>query len=49
MQKALKDIPIMERPIPNGVIQADGDYFYIENPPGSAIKHLGAESEIIIE
>ena len=49
MQKALKDIPIAERPIPNGVIQADGDYFYIENPPGSAIKNLGAESEVIIE
>lgn len=49
MQKALKDIPITERPIPNGVIQADGDYFYIENPPGSAIKNLGAESEVIIE
>ncbi len=49
MQKALKDIPIMERPIPNGVIQADGDYFYVENPPGSAIKNLGSESEVIIE
>lgn len=49
MQKALKDIPIMERPIPNGVIQADGDYFYIENPPGSAIKNLGSEPEVIIE
>ncbi|WMW82594.1 penicillin-binding protein 1A [Undibacterium cyanobacteriorum] len=49
MQTALKDIPIMERPIPNGVIQADGDYFYIENPPGSAIKNLGSDPEVIIE
>lgn len=49
MQTALKDIPIMERPIPNGVIQADGDYFYIENPPGSAIKNLSNDPEVIIE
>lgn len=49
MQTALKDIPIMERPIPNGVIQADGDYFYIENPPGSAIKNLSSDPEVIVE
>ena len=33
MQHALKDIPIQERPIPNGVVQENGDYFYIENSP----------------
>ena len=49
MQKALKDIPIMERPVPNGIIQADGDYFYIENPPGSAIRNLSTETEAVVE
>ncbi|MFZ6820490.1 penicillin-binding protein 1A [Undibacterium sp. Ji22W] len=48
MQRALRDIPIMERPIPNGIIQAEGDYFYVENPPGSALRNLNAD-EVIIE
>ncbi len=41
MQKALKDIPIEERPVPEGLIQANGDYFYVENPPGSGVRSLG--------
>lgn len=48
MQRALRDIPIMERPVPNGVIQAEGDYFYVENPPDSALRHLNSE-EVIVE
>ncbi|MFA9274336.1 MAG: penicillin-binding protein 1A [Candidatus Aquirickettsiella gammari] len=48
MQRALRDIPIMERPVPNGIIQAEGDYFYVENPPGSALRNLNAD-EVIIE
>ena len=35
MQSALKNVPMEERPIPNGIIQAQGDYFYAENPPTS--------------
>lgn len=50
MQKALKEIPIEDRPIPNGIIQAEGDFFYAENPPGSAIRILGnGEPEFIEE
>ncbi|MDO8179843.1 MAG: penicillin-binding protein 1A [Undibacterium sp.] len=50
MQKALKEIPVEDRPIPNGIIQAEGDFFYAENPPGSAIRVLGnGEPEIIEE
>ncbi|WP_338849933.1 penicillin-binding protein 1A [Massilia sp. W12] len=41
MQKALKDIPVEERPVPEGLIQAGGDYFYVENPPGSGVRSLG--------
>lgn len=48
MQRALRDIPIMERPVPNGIIQAEGDYFYVENPPGSVPRALNAD-EVIIE
>ena len=35
MQKALKDIPIEERPLPQGVVQINGDYYYVENQPGT--------------
>lgn len=48
MQRALRDIPIMERPVPNGIVQAEGDYFYVENPPNSALRHLNSE-EVIVE
>lgn len=48
MQRALRDIPITERPVPNGIIQAEGDYFYVENPPGSVPRALNAD-EVIIE
>ena len=40
MQTALKNIPMEERAIPNGIIQAEGDYFYVENPPGAGIQVL---------
>jgi penicillin-binding protein 1A len=49
MQTALKNIPIKERVVPNGIIQAEGDYFYVENPPSTAIRSLGGEQEMIIE
>ena len=42
MQTALKNYPMEERPIPNGIIEADGDYYYVENPPGSAVQILDA-------
>jgi penicillin-binding protein 1A len=40
MQKALKDQPIEERPIPEGILLINGDYYYAENPPGTAIRNL---------
>ncbi|MBI3285338.1 MAG: penicillin-binding protein 1A [Burkholderiales bacterium] len=49
MQKALKELPIEERAIPNGVIAAEGDYFYAENPPGSGIRNLANEPKVIEE
>lgn len=40
MQKALKDIPIEERPVPNGIISVNGDFYYAENLPGTGISDL---------
>ncbi|MFZ6674251.1 penicillin-binding protein 1A [Undibacterium sp. Xuan67W] len=49
MQRALKDIPIEERPVPNGIISANGDFYYAENPPGTGIQSLEAETKVIEE
>ena len=40
MQTALKNIPMEERAVPNGIIQAEGDYYYVENPPSSVAQIL---------
>ncbi len=40
MQTALKNLPMEERPVPNGIIQTQGDYYYAENPPGTSIHDL---------
>lgn len=41
MQKALKEIPIEERIVPEGLILSGGEYYYAENPPGSGVRSLG--------
>ncbi|RZI44917.1 penicillin-binding protein 1A [Herbaspirillum sp. HC18] len=41
MQKALKDVPTQDRSVPEGIIMANGDYYYAENPPGTGIRSLG--------
>ncbi|MFJ7567440.1 penicillin-binding protein 1A [Herminiimonas sp. NPDC097707] len=41
MQKALKNVPTVERTVPEGIIAANGDYFYAENPPGLGVRNLG--------
>jgi penicillin-binding protein 1A len=41
MTKALKDVPVEERPVPEGIIQAGGEYYYAENPPGTGVRSLG--------
>ena len=41
MQKVLKDVPISDRLVPSGLMQANGDYYYDENPPGSGISSIG--------
>ncbi|MEC5216139.1 penicillin-binding protein 1A [Actimicrobium sp. GrIS 1.19] len=41
MQKVLKDVPIDERPVPAGIITANGEFYYAENPPGVGVGSLG--------
>lgn len=45
MQKALKDVPVEERVVPEGLIYAGNDYFYAEFPPGAGIRNLGIAEE----
>ncbi len=45
MQQALKDAPIEERPVPEGVIQVGSEYYYAENPPGTGVRSLGVNDE----
>jgi len=40
MQKALKNVPVEERVVPDGVIQVEGEYYYAENPPGTGVQSL---------
>ncbi|MGN6702554.1 MAG: penicillin-binding protein 1A, partial [Burkholderiaceae bacterium] len=41
MEKALKGVPEAERAVPDGIIKADGEYYYAENPPGTGVNSLG--------
>lgn len=41
MQQALKDTPIEDRLLPEGVIAVNGDFYYAENPPGTAVGNIG--------
>jgi penicillin-binding protein 1A len=45
MQKALKDLPVEDRPVPEGLLQVGSDYYYVENPPGAGVRSLGIGQE----
>ncbi|QJD99656.1 penicillin-binding protein 1A [Massilia forsythiae] len=40
MQKALKNEPVVERPVPAGLVQFGDEYYYAENPPGTGVQSL---------
>src|SRR5471030_488954 len=40
MQKALKNIPIEERVVPEGLVLVGDEYYYAENPPGTGVQSL---------
>ncbi len=41
MAQALKGVPVMEPPVPEGVVNVGGEWFYTEYANGSGIKSLG--------
>jgi len=43
MEKALKGVPMVERTVPNGIIEANGDFYYTEFPPNASVRELGLE------
>jgi penicillin-binding protein 1A len=45
MQKTLKDVPLEERPVPDGLLQVGNDYYYAENPPGAGVRTLGVDEQ----
>jgi len=40
MQKALKNVPVEERPMPDGLMLVGDDYYYAEYPPGTGVETL---------
>ena len=40
MQKALKDVPVEDRPAPAGLVQYGDEFYYMENPPGTGVQSL---------
>jgi penicillin-binding protein 1A len=40
MQTALKSLPVEERAVPSGLVMANGEYYYAENPPGMGVQSL---------
>ncbi len=40
MQKALKGVPVLERAVPEGMVQVGDEYYYAENPPGTGVTSL---------
>ena len=45
MQKALKDVPVETKPVPAGLIQSGGEYYYAENPPGTGVRSIGGDEK----
>ncbi len=46
MQKALKNIPIEERAVPEGVMLVGDEYYYTENPPGTGVHNIDGASRV---
>ncbi|MQR02687.1 penicillin-binding protein 1A [Glaciimonas soli] len=40
MQKALKNVPIKERAVPNGLLHSGSEYYYAEYPPGTGVTSI---------
>ena len=40
MNKALKGVPVEERPVPGGLVHSGEEYYYAENPPGTGVQSI---------
>ncbi|HWT72449.1 MAG TPA: penicillin-binding protein 1A [Oxalicibacterium sp.] len=45
MEKVLKNVPMAERTVPDGVVSVNGDYYYAENPPSVGVRSLGVDGD----
>lgn len=44
MQKALEGVPTVDRTVPPGVVESNGEYYYVEYAPGSSgVRDVGVE------
>jgi penicillin-binding protein 1A len=46
MAKALRGVPESTRAVPPGVIQANGDYYFDDYPPGRAVSTVGLSADV---
>jgi len=44
MGQALKNVPVQEPPVPEGIVNVGGEWFYDEYAPGSGVSSLGMQS-----
>jgi len=44
MGQALKNVPVMEPPVPEGIVNVGGEWYYSEYAPGSGVSSLGMHS-----
>ncbi|PUA17573.1 penicillin-binding protein 1A [Glaciimonas sp. PCH181] len=44
MEKALKGVPTLERPVPDGLLHSGTEYYYAEYPPGTGTQSIGGGS-----
>ena len=44
MEKALKGLPTLERPVPDGLLHSGTEYYYAEYPPGTGTQSIGGGS-----
>ena len=47
MQAALKDMPVETRPTPKGIAHTDGEYHYVENPPGTGVHFIAGDERML--
>lgn len=44
MRTALQGVPEAERQVPNGVVENNGEYYYVEYQPGQGVQNVGVDN-----